>query len=336
MSLRSFDPSAVAVPQAAEQTTALTRLIDGIAEYSVDIDPDENNNFREKLAAESARIKEIEDRAATESVVTSVLELMCTHRDTLQTAHEKYSSELKKAMRMMTDTIAHIGKSSQVAVHQLSVIEKKLEEASAIRDAANLQMKLAVCLQMIREQSEALQAQSQAQINQVKTFLNTAGLSEAEGLLESSVDPLTGLPARPFAEKLIQDQLNSKTRGLIGLFVVNRLAGIEGKYGRRASEDVVRVVARHLAQKLPVSSTLCVWSANSFVTITDAGSGQADAAYQLRRLGGMQLEKSIEGQARSAFLLLTTSFLSLELGPQASKRGLTQEMDAFAAQHGPR
>ncbi len=306
----------------------LSLLMESIGKHAIEDDPDDLQRFQDAVAIEVERARSADQaRAAVEAVI----ELMAKHNDSVKSDHRAYASELAKAMRMMVETIGHVSKSSQAAVHQLAVIEKNLEEVTASNDATKLRSKLGVCLKMIREQSETIQAHTEEQMGVLKSFVAASAVGQQQAaMFEQPVDSVTGLPTRMFAEKLIQERLHNKTDCMVGMVAINRFSGLKGRFGQVAVDDLVKTVAKQLAQRLPEATTLCRWSTNSFVAITDIVSSYAEASQQWRKVNGLKVEKQIDDETRTALVVLNTTVMVEHLRPLSSKRALVQNLDRFS------
>jgi GGDEF domain-containing protein len=328
----SGDSQAVPAQTSARESDLLRLLIDGIGTHAVEEDPGELGRFQERLGIEAARVKESADADQMKAAIAAVIQLLAVHNDAVKTDHRAHATELTKALRMMTETIGFVGKSSQAAVHQLAVIEKRLEEVTASNDAKNLRVKLGVCLKMIREQSASLKTQSDEHLNQLKAFAACTAPSDVTGQLEEPLDAITGLPGRAFAENLIHERFELKTDCIVGVVRVNRFSNFLTRYGQPAVDDVMKTATRQLAQRLPAGTTLCRWTQNSFVAITEISSSYAETSQLWQKVGNLKMEKNIDGDARAAFVVLTTSILVEHLRAMASKRTLLQSVERFVAQ----
>jgi len=306
---------------------ALALLMESIGKHAIEEDEAELQRLQDRVALETERIKTADQvRAAVESVI----QLMAQHNEAVRTDHRSYAAELTKAMRMMVETIGHVSKSSQAAVHQLTVIEKNLEDVTASVDATKLRSKLGICLRMIREQSETLQAQTEEHVNYLKSFVLQSQIGQQQAaLVEEPLDPVTRLPTRAFAENLIEEQLANKTDCMVGIVTINRLGGLKERFGQANVDELVKIVAKQLAQRLPEATTLCRWSANSFVAVTAILSSYAESSQQWRRVSGLKVEKQIEDENRTAMVVLNTSVMVEHLRSLSSKRALIQNLDRF-------
>jgi GGDEF domain-containing protein len=267
--------------------------------------------------------------------VKGVIRVMAEHNEAVKADYRLRTSELGRALRIMVETIGDVSTSSQAAVHQLSVIEKNLEEATAGLDAARLRSKLEVCVKMIREHSQILRTQTENQVNQLKSFV----ASTAPGLssmveFEAPLDEVTGLPTRSFAENLINERMARGSDCLVGVVALDRYHSLLGSFGPDVMDDLVKTVAGDLAERLPDGTTLCRWSPNSFIAISEIVSSFAETSQQWRKVRGLKLEKQIETKAKTAFVLLNTALMVEHLRPVSSKRAFIQGVEKFAQQHG--
>ncbi len=314
------------------ETELLCQLMNAISRHSPEEDPQEFQRFQECITAEADRLKAATDQAGRKLAVEAVIALVAQHNAAAKTYQKARAAELTQALRMMTDTIGQVGQSSQAAVHQLGLIEKGIEEATATNDITRFRMKLGVCLKMIREQSESLKVQTHQHLEQLKAFVVTASVGQDSQLLDEPLDSLTGLPARCFAESLIKQRFERRTDCLVGLVSMNRMKSFKARFGQEAMDDVVKTMARLLAQRLPVETTLCRWSDFSFVAVTDITSSYAEMSQQWRKVGGLKVEKHIENGNKAAFVSVNTSILLEHVRPLSSRRELIQNLDRFVAQ----
>ena len=315
------------------QTELLCLLMDGIGKHAVEEDLEELGRFQERITAAAERLRAAPDQSQMRLAVEAVIALMATQNEAVKADHKAHFTELTDALRMMTETIGHVGKSSQAAVHQLAVIGKNLEEVTASTDASRLRMRLGVCLKMIREQSESLQAQTDEHLGKLKAFVASSSAGQQAELLEGALDPVTGLPARAFAENLIDEKFTRKTDWMVGVVSVDRLGSFQSRFGQPAADGVMKTVATQLAQRLPVGTTLCRWSPTSFIAITDVTSSYAETSQQWRKVNGIKVDKQMDDGARTAFISLNASVMLEHVRPISSKRGLIQNMDRYVTQH---
>lgn len=334
MTQYSVDTPSQNPPQTGGPNEVLCRLIESIGTNAVEDKAEELQRYQQRLGAEVEAIRATSQLEQVKASVENVIELMAQHNDGVKADYRVRTNELGRALRMMVETITEVSTSSQAAVHQLTVIEKNLEEVTEGADAARLRSKLGVCLKMIREHSQILRTQSENRVNHLKTFVASAapGL-QATRETEEPLDPVTGLPTRGFAENLIDGRLASGTDCLIGVVTVNRYNNLHGSYGQEVMDGLMKTVSSQLAQRLPEATTLCRWSAHSFIAITEIVSSYAETAQQWRQVRGLKVEKQVESKTRTALVLLNTALMVEHLRPVSSKRAFIQNVEKFAADH---
>ena len=316
------------------QNDLLCRLVEGIGKHAVEERDDELARLRENLEIQATCLRSTTDLTQMRSAVETVIDVMARHNDGVLSDHRVHSGELAKALRMMVETIGHVSKSSQAAVHQLSVIQKHMEEATAAQDTTKLRSKLGVCLNLIKEHSESLRVQSEERISHLKSFIaESPSATHAASMFDEPLDPVTGLPTRSFAEKMIEERLARKTDCLLGVVTVDRFNGLVGRFGQPIVDELAKTVAQHLAQRLPEATTLCRWSSNSFIAVTDLVTSYAEMSQQWRKVRGLRIEKQIDNPSTTALVVLNTSLMVEHLVPTSSKREVIQSIDRYVAQH---
>jgi GGDEF domain-containing protein len=315
------------------QGELLCLLIEAIGKHAVEENEEELQRFQERLGAEAEQLKATSDLVQAGAVVNQVIKVMAEHNGTVKADQQVRASELAKSLRLMVETISEVSKSSQVATHQLSVIEKNLVDATAGADAVRMRSKLEVCLKMIREHSQIIRSQSEERVSHLKSFVaSTVSGQHAAALLEEPLDPVTGLPTRTFAENLIAERLTQKTDCLVGVVTVDRFNVLRESFGQKIMDDLIKTVAENLARRLPEATELCRWSEHSFVAITEITSSYAETSQQWRKINGFRIEKQIESRSRTALVVLNTSLMVEHLRAGSSIRTCIQGIDRFVNQ----
>jgi GGDEF domain-containing protein len=316
------------------QTDLLCLLIENIGKYAVEEKPEELQRYQQRLRTEVERLRATNEPDELRAIVQKVIEVMANQNEAVKSDYKMHTSELGKALRLMVETIGEVSKASEAGVHQLTAIEKNLEEATAIGNATNFRWKLAVCLKKIREHSDTTRTESEQRVNHLKTFVESAPASlQAAANFEEPIDKVTGLPTRAFAENLINERLAGNIDCLVGVVAMNRFKGLKENFGPAVTDDLVKTVVQQLLQRLPKPTELCRWSSNSFVAVTDIVSSYAETAQQWRSVRGLKVEKHIEDPTRTALVSLNTNLIVERLRPNSSKRVFVQEVDRFVEQN---
>jgi len=323
-----------AMQNGSVQTDLLCLLVENIGKHAVEEKQEELQRYQQRLQTEMDRLRATKDQNQLRGIVQNVIDVMASQNEAVKSDYKVHTSELGKALRLMVETIAEVSKSSQAGVHQLTVIERNLEEATAGQDATRFRSKMAICLKLIRQHSQIMREQAEERVNHLKSFVAStpAGLQAAANF-DEAIDKVTGLPTRAFAENLINERLARNSDCLVGVITMNRFKGLKENFGPAVTDDLVKTVAQQLTQRLPEATELCRWSASSFIAITDVVSSYAETAQQWQRVRGLKVEKHIEDPTRTALISLNTNLMVEHLRPSSSKRVFVNEVDRFVDQN---
>jgi GGDEF domain-containing protein len=147
-------------------------------------------------------------------------------------------------------------------------------------------------------------------------------------------DATTGLPARLIFERAVCDALTQGRESVVALFIVERLAYINKRFGRVAGEEILLHVAQYLAQELPDSSTLARWSGPAFAAILDSTSAAKRTEMQIRAIASKRLSKTIDSGGRRAVMIPISCSCTVEsLNAENSPEAIFTRMDDFLAAH---
>lgn len=318
----------------AEIIDHLQILVRGIGLHAIEGDPEDLKQLQQRLAG----------IADTISLDSSPDDLLVSIGKTLR-ALEEYNrraavifkgqvEELRGMLSTMTSTVMFITSSSETSVKQLSVIESKLQRASTLEDTRQVKTYLTDCLTLVRTETLRLQTESRTKINTLKSDVERLSHRLKSVSTGESQDPVTGLPGRAAAEEAITSKILAGKEFLVALYVLDRMASINGRFGRLVGDDILVTGAQALAQRLS-GTTLYRWSGPAFVAVFDPSVNLTQAESRASQASSIRVEKNIEADKRSVLILITASChrqrVSATLGPDA----VFKNMDAFMALHVP-
>lgn len=229
-----------------------------------------------------------------------------------------------------------IGSVVHVAPHhnlleKLRLVEAKLQEAISMEPTPAREEQFANCLAMLQSET--------ARLDEEYSSSPHADLSSSPGpgLLSSpsmfSVDAITGLPTRPVFERLVTTALEGHRTIGIALFVIERLAYVNKRFGKKASDEVLLFVAQHLAAELADTNSFSRWSGPAFVAIFDLSKDHEGTERKLQSIVAKQLSKNLSAGGRSVILPISCSYLLERLSPEQSPSDIYAKMDDFIANH---
>ena len=323
-------------PNTADLLRSVQALLTGIARCTLDGHEGDLESFRKSIQALAAQVNEQATGAEVDSAVAAALNLLREHNEKVLNFHSSHISELKTVMRTMTETITYLSESRTRSVHQLNFMERELEQATQIDDIRLLRGRLISCLDIVREETVRLQSESQARSNEVRQQIDRAvRLPEPpmgfSSLGFSSMDNVTGLPARRAAEKAISDALGFGGTHAVAVFVVKRLSAINAKYGRAVGDEAMLRVANHFAQHLSAATFLYRWSGPALVALIQAHISPEDIKRSWAKAAAAKHEMSMEAKQRSIFVLVETSMSFQLVSKTTSSDELFSHLDKFVA-----
>jgi GGDEF domain-containing protein len=293
--------------------------------------------LRTGLSAISSRITEQATLEELEKAVSAATDLICKYHATAGERALAQIAELKSVMRTMTDTITFLSESRSTVVHQLTFVERQLEEASELEDIRLLRPRLTECLELVRQETARLLAESEAHSAAVRNQMGVAVVSAASTSAGArklgTLDIATGLPNRAAAERLLGEKIAQGQRCSLALFVPERLGFISRRHGREAEEEVLLHVAQHLTKLLPQGSWLYRWTGPALAAIRVSTDTPEHSEQIWRHISGKAYEKTIGNERRSALLRITLACLVRNVEAGISLPEALKQMDDFVAEN---
>jgi GGDEF domain-containing protein len=318
-------------PAAADYIRNLQTLLAGISRYTIDGREDELAAFRETLLRLSAEIREQSLTADIETRVATSLEHLRAYNERFSTLNTGKINELKSVMRTMTETITFLSESRTRSVHQLQFVEREMEQAVQLDDIRLLRAKLTSCLDVVREETVRLQTESKAPQEYVGAKVAQPKVEVESAARFGSMDQVTGLPSRRSAEQAISAAVSGSPDFVLALFVVNRLPGINARYGREIGDEVMLRVSNHFAQHLASSTLLYRWSGPALVALAETHGKEQDIKAAWSKTASQKHEFSLDAQQRSVFVMVETSVSFFTSNEAASPQDLFRTLDHAVA-----
>ena len=304
----------------------LQTLIRGVALHSIESQPEDFAKLQEQAA-------EIAKSLAPESSGDDLLVAISRTLRTLEDYNRKASglfkaqtAELRGMIAAVTETLQFMVSSSDTSVKQLSFVESQLQRAQGLDDLRQLKTYTSSCLNLVRRESARLQLETKEKVEALKQDVSRLAERLKTAALEDSEDPLTGLPARAAAEQAIESRVSTGRPCLTALFLMERLATINGKFGHDVGDDIVMSCAQMLARKLS-GATLFRWSGPSFLAVFDPLVPPAEAESKARQAAAQQLEKNIEAGGRTLMVVVAVSCQVYSVSSQTNPAEMFRQLD---------
>jgi diguanylate cyclase (GGDEF)-like protein len=303
-------------------------LIRGVALHAIESQPEE-------FAQLQRRMGEIADSLNRESSADDLLlaiskTLFLTEDYNRQAAviFKAQVEELRGMVSKMTETMQFILSSSETSVKQLAFMESQLQRANTLEDLRQLKTYTSACLSMVRRESTRLQTEAREKADALKNDVERLSARLKLAAVEESQDPVTGLPGRAAAEQAIEEKVSAAKPFVTALFLMDRLASINGRFGHSVGDEIVVSCAHMLAKKLS-GATLYRWSGPGFIALFDPSVGLADAEKQARQASSQELEKSIDSDNRMVMIVVGISCHVQQIPSKATAGELFRRMDGI-------
>lgn len=239
------------------------------------------------------------------------------------------NAELHNMVGLLTNTIAQIGAGSEQSVRRLQDIEKQIERARAIEDIKMPKLRLSDCLDSLRE--EMVQQKSHSSTTVQGLTEGVSRIKEVAATVTPQVDLVTGLPSRGQAEAFLRSDLLGKSNYHVAVFVVDRVAAVNARFGYAVGDEILRLFSQHLAQGLSAEDKLFRWSGPSLVAPLERPHPLHLVRAEMQRVS-QRFEKTLIIGGRSVLLPIAanwTVFPAAAAGPDE----LIQRIDHFIAEH---
>ncbi len=317
----------------AEIIDNLQVLIRGIALTAIEGDPEDLKRLQQRMSkiAETLSVESVPDDLLVG--IGKTLRALEEYNRGAAVIFKGQAEELRGMLVTMTATVRFITSSSETSVKQLSVIESKLQRASTLEDTRQVKAFMVDCLNLVRNESIRMQAEARTKINTLKNDVECLSSRLKAASTEDALDPVTGLPGRSAAEEAISNKIAAGKDFLTAFFVLDRLASINGRFGRLVGDDILVTGAQALAQKLSGTS-LFRWSGPAFVAVFDASVNFAQAETRANQAAALRLEKNFEADHRSVLILITASCQLQRISGKVAAEVVFRNMDAFLASQG--
>jgi GGDEF domain-containing protein len=146
-------------------------------------------------------------------------------------------------------------------------------------------------------------------------------------------DTTTGLPGRLIFERAVCDAIIQGKESVVALFMVERLAYINKRFGRATGEEILLYVAQYLAQELPDSSILARWSGPAFAAMVDSASAAKRTEMRIRAIASKHLSTNIDNGRTAVMIPISCSCIVESLSAETSPETIFSRMDDFLSAH---
>ncbi len=278
-------------------------LICGIGLHSIESEPEDFNAFQRQLAEIASRLHADCSNDELMNAIVQTLRAMESYNRKAGAVFTGQVEELRGMVSSMTETLQFVVSSSEVSMKQLGFMESQLKRAGGLEDLRQLRTYTSACLSLVRKESSRLQTETQSKVESLRRDVEKLSNRIRVAAAEQSEDPVTGLPGRASAEQAIEDKISASKPCVAALFLMDRLASVNAKYGNVVGDEVIMSCAHLLAQRLH-GATLYRWSGPGFLALFDPLIPAAEAEARSRQAAAQRLEKNIDAEGRVLMVVI--------------------------------
>ncbi|HWB82762.1 MAG TPA: diguanylate cyclase [Bryobacteraceae bacterium] len=301
-----------------------TLILDSLILHAIEYSPAEYDAYRaamRKLQTDLTQAGQASDVLVTVGEIIRTIETYNRGLDRFMTSRRR---ELHSIVSMLTRKLLEVAESSTASASNLRDIEKRIEKAGQIDDIRVLKSKLEDSLSGIRQEAHWQETQSAAMRDQARGAIE--GIAP---LLET--DTVTGLPNWSMAEAAFRKAMESHAPAYAVILAIERLAGINHRFGFAHGDRLMLLYAQHIARQLPAGDQLFRWRGPSLVALVERQSAEG-IPVEIRRLAA-RFEHTMEVHGRQVMVAVSASWMSLALRDHPSFKEVRDLLDGFVTSH---
>jgi GGDEF domain-containing protein len=225
-------------------------------------------------------------------------------------------------------------------VERWSLLEEQIKALSSRDDLAAAKTRLRAAISVARAEALRERATVNDLVSGIIDKLNGASSRESSEAASKAdppltplytPDPLTGLPARAFAEAELALAHGQSPDCHLAIFVVKRLALINAKFGYSRGDQVLLKVVSHLAQSLPGFNSLFRWTACAFLTVAPPNVSYKELRSKVQLIELAQLTATLEWDGRSAIVPVVINCRIVSIKDFGTLSDLLLRLDTLAS-----
>lgn len=313
---RIFDRSAEKKAEAWLRLAQL--LIEAVREHAIEGDSADYKRFREDMKALQDRLSHATPAAEVLVLAGSAVKQLEDYNRGAMRFLSARAAQVQYMVGMLTRTIGDTASLDRDSLARLKRIERRLEKASAIEDVLAVKAHMAECLENLRAESKAREAQIERLANSISEpadelpadpgdELDLQAGDPANGPDDPPVadlDPLTGLSRRQAAVKCLTNAFHHGQPRMVAALRLKQLAAVNNRYGNEVGDALLLAVRARLQPVLGAGDELFRWSGNAFLAALERPGDVNLVTWELNRAIPKHAKESFPFKSRSLMLNL--------------------------------
>ena len=243
----------------------------------------------------------------------------------------KQGREMQSIIKMMAETVVHVGGENTRSVQRLQEIGDEFERAGSINDLQALRGHLSECLRGFREEAQRQKEQADILIAGLRKQIESTPVLAAE--TQEALDPATGLAGKAVCLRTMQDPVAVGKRRYVVTMSVNRIQSINARFGHRAGDRILRVFGDFITHQLNPADKVFRWTGPALVALIERSETLDRVRDQIRRIMEMRLDENLELGERAVLIPVSSAWSVFQL---ISVTTAERQIQAFIASQGNR
>lgn len=284
----------------------LEAILHTTREHILVTDAEEHIWFCTNLENFAERLREDHSVTNVEVVGALVTKTLTDHYAKISRQTESREQELKRIISLLAESASSLDNEHKQFYTQLRQTVQGFQSIAQLEDVAFVRKKLSEQVLHLQEAVGRQEVVSGNLVVRLQAELDSAR-TEIETLTQATItDPLTQLPTRRAAEKLIRERIERDEPFSVAMAVIERLDVVNLRYGAQVGDTVLRRFSGTLKTQLPKRAFLCRWGGPAFAVLLD-NTPAADLKSAIQKVLTAIAAQPVETEGRSSSLFRITS-----------------------------
>lgn len=320
----------------AERTEELARvrarvnhlLLEAIRLHAVEADPSDLERFQAEVAELDRRLETAPHPEDALIVAGEAIKALEAYNHRAGRLIRAQVIELRQMVAVLTAGLERLAAGNERSIANLRDIGRRVERVTSIEDIRLLKARLSECVRELEQEAVRHREESARLISHLKTEV---GRLSGAADRELRFDPVTGLPGRPEAERAIEAACAEGRHAYAVVFVLERLALVNKRFGYAAGDQLLRALAARLRSFVRPGEAIFRWSGPAFVALLEREASEAVLEREVRHFASQRQEEFIEAQGRDGLLPLAASWAVVPIFRCATGELVASKIDRFVA-----
>lgn len=317
-----------------ELVEALRVLLEGIKAQCTAVDQS-GGRLPEDLErlADGVRRQSPTDILAAAGVVATTME---ESGDRAARSMQARWREIQRAVAMSAHALAVAPAACEGHLKRLREMEQQLQEAAGLTDPADVQTRVAECLQELQNETRRQQEQLEQKLADIRTQRQRLERIGAQMHLGPAADRATGLEGRDAAEQALAEGIERRGNLRAAIFHVERVQLINARFGYATGDQVLLTFSHHLAGLLPPEDRLFRWTGPVFVVLMERTGSREQIQLELEKISSAKLEIAVQIGNGCVLIPVTSGSALFSLLDVGSVFELARNIDALVHEQSQR